>query len=148
MEQALYSYELHCFFENPGLDSIKFEPNKRFVKTYYEGRPLAISLWVYGMNKRHKLFAVFTNYTKHKYLVPISSLDFTGWNRLYAKIPSYIQRRNPRRETRYDFTFKGFIIKSHKAEDSGLFLFTYDQVMLLIDTSEETYPGSDIKDKF
>ena len=143
-----YAYEVKCFFFNPGLDFLDIEPSIERQKEALPGQPRLIALWVYGYNKRHTLHAVFSNSSNHKVSVPMGRLDFFGWERIEVQVPAIIQKRNPKNANRFDFTFHGFRVKSQRNEEPGMFLFTFDAVMILSDKGAEEYPGALIKDKW
>ena len=64
-----YSYELRCFFIRPGEDSVIIQPNKQVLgKATIEGLPRVFALWVKSSLKRHKLYALFSDYRKKNFI--------------------------------------------------------------------------------
>ena len=146
-DPAKFSFEVQAFFNQPGHDSLELRP-RRGKPHRIKGRPRSVAMWVYGVNKKHTLFALFSNHTQKVYPVKISRLDFVGWERLEVVIPPHIQRRNPAYSNQFDFQFVGLKVVSNARETPGLFLFNFDNVMVLVDREEEVYPGSKISDKW
>ena len=151
IKDPTYSYEVQCFFSNPGRDVLDIAPPLRVgerLPPTISGRPRAFAIWVFGVNKKHSLYAIFSNVTGKRYRVLVSQLNFYGWERLEVTLPPYIQRRNPRNSNRFDFKFHGLRIASHASAEPGLFLFNFDMVVVMIDRSFSRYAGSQIKDNW
>lgn len=142
---ARYSYEINCFFFKPGQNYINL---LRPQSTTTIGRPLILSMWVRSESKKHVMYAIFSNHHGRKYKVRVSDFDFYGWNRIEIVLPGYIAKRNPRNANKYEFVFHGFRIQSSSKEEASLFVFAYDNIMMLIDKRFDSYRGSEIKDNW
>ena len=142
-----FSQELLVFFAHPGIDFQYIaipEKDRHFIT----GRPVAISLWVFGKNKKHVLYALFSNQVQTKIPVKIGDLNFQGWKRLEVPVPVKIAHRNRLNHKVLEFRFDGFKIMSHPNENAGSFSFLHDLVSVLVDTSGGDYAGSEIKDSW
>ena len=143
------SYEVRCFFIRPGKDKVVLQPHHGTLgKFRVEGLPKVFSLWVKSSGKRHKLYAIFSNYTGRKLPVSLGNLDFEGWLRLEQVIPKSLIKRNPKNANRHEITFEGLKIQSHKSEESGLFIVVFDLMMLTLNKNQDEYPGAQMKDRF
>jgi len=139
------SQELIVFFSNPGNDYQAIEipqKDRRFIT----GRPVAISVWVFGKNKRHVLYALFSNQVAQKIPVKIGDLNFQGWKRLEVAVPITVSHRNRLNHKVLEFRFDGFKVVSHPNETVGSFSFLHDLVCVLVDTRGAAYAGSKIED--
>ncbi len=142
-----FSYELRCFFIRPGKDSIIIRPNSHVLNKFrVKGLPRVFSLWVKSNLKRHKLYALFSDYRKKISAVYMGDLAFQGWLRLEQMIPSYLIKRNPHNQNKYEITFEGLKVQSAHSEPEGLYIITFDLLMLSLDHSQEYYPGSQMRD--
>jgi len=141
------SQELIAYFSNPGIDYQVIEiPEKD--RHFVTGRPIAISMWVYGMNKKHAIYALFSNQIHEKIPVKIGDLSFNGWKRLEVPVPISVSHRNRLNRKVLEFRFDGLKIVSHPNEKAGTFSFLYDLVCVLVDTTGADYSGSNINDNW
>ena len=139
--------ELTVFFSNPGYDYQVIETPAK-DKHFISGRPVAISVWVYGKNKKHIVYALFSNQIHEKIPVRIGDLNFKGWKRLEASIPASVSHRNRLNRNVREFRFDGFKITSHPHENTGSFSFLHDLVCVMVDIRGDEYSGSKMKDNW
>jgi hypothetical protein len=141
------SQELIVYFSNPGIDFQVIEiPEKD--RHFITGRPVAISMWVYGNNKKHAIYALFSNHVHEKIPVKMGDLNFQGWKRLEVPVPVAVSHRNRLNHKVLEFRFDGLKIVSHPNETVGSFSFLHDLVCVLVDTQGAEYPGSKMKDNW
>ena len=141
------SYELRCNFESPGKDFVVFYPSPLSTRIWnVQGMPRIFALWVKGSRKKHKLYALFSSHDNKSLPVYMGDLNFVGWQRLEQVIPSYLVKRNPYKGDRYEITFRGLKIQSHRTESQGVFIIAFDLLMLFVDHTPNEYPGHQMKD--
>lgn len=139
--------EARLYFHRPGKDFVVLElPESRRVTR--EGRPLAVSAWVYGYGKKHALYVLISNSKHGAVPVRMGNLDYYGWRRLEAAIPHALQVKNQERMQEFDFKVEGLKVVSHVREERGLYLLVVDLFTVLIDHETLDYPGSQIKDEW
>ena len=143
-----YSYELRCFFIRPGKDWVIVRPNIAILGApkKVEGRPRVFAVWVKSSLKRHKLYALFSDYKKKISSVYMGDLAFDGWLRLEQIIPSHLIKRNPYNRNRYEITFEALKIQSDASEPAGLFIIAFDLLMLAVDHHKKDHPGAQMDD--
>jgi hypothetical protein len=144
-EDQKFAQELIVFFNNPGTDYQIIEAPENMSK-FINGRALAVSVWVFGVKKKHVLYGLFSNQVRENIPVRIGDLNFSGWRRLEVSIGQQVIHRNRLNDKIYQFRFNGFKIVSHPKEPKGNFLFLHDLVSVLVDTDYNNYAGSEIKD--
>ena len=142
-----FSQELLVFFSNPGIDFQVIEiPEKD--RHFITGRPVALSMWVFGKNKKHVIYALFSNQVHEKIPVRVGDLNFQGWRRLEVPVPITVSHRNRLNHNVHEFRFDGFKIVSHPKEAAGSFSFLADLVCILVDTQVDDYAGSKMQDNW
>ncbi len=139
--------EARIYFYRPGKDFVVISLPEN-LKNTKKGRPMAVSIWVYGYGKKHALYFLMSN-SKHEAVpVRIGSLDYYGWRRLEAPVPASLQVKNPKKSYDYDFRIEGLKIVSHPKEERGTYLLVVDLFTVLIDHEKPDYPGSEIRDEW
>ncbi|MDH5720852.1 MAG: hypothetical protein OEZ13_09610 [Spirochaetia bacterium] len=150
LKDPKYSYEILFHFQNPGKDLLILNlPTANNLKKTIQGIPRAIALWINNDKPvKHTLYALFSNSNGVFLPVKISTLDFNGWQRFEINLPWSLAAKNPKKAHLYDFTFHGLKLKSSSKEQSGFYRFIIDQIIILVDRSQEHYPGAQIKDSW
>ncbi|MDH5718362.1 MAG: hypothetical protein OEZ22_12105 [Spirochaetia bacterium] len=150
IKEPQYSYEIQGFFQNPGEDMIILNvPESLDFKKNIEAIPRALAVWINSSRKaQHTLYAIFSNYNNKKIPVKIAVLNFKGWERIEIQIPRHIAARNPEKAHKLDFNFLGFKLMSSSNEEPAFYRMIIDQPILLVDRSQDFYPGAEIKDNW
>ncbi len=144
--QNIYAYEVHCFFNKPGVDFVILRPNKKHLRELTVlGFAKIFSLWVYSTRQNHKLSSIFRNSLGKLQTVSLTTLDFNGWRRVEIVVPKNTNTRNAKQGNHYSLTFVGLKVQSHKSAKPGLFVMALDNIILLLDHRYNTYPGSKLK---
>jgi len=147
LQKPSRSLELLTYFSKPGKQfSVVESPHE--IHTYISGRPVAFSIWIYGTDKRHKLYAIFENEKKQSFEMEISDLNFLGWLRVEKQIPEYILKGIKKRSGEYIFRLKGLKLQSDKNEPVGFYSLLVDFMGVLIELEPHVYPGYQIEDNW
>jgi hypothetical protein len=110
------------------------------------GRSQMIDVWVWGSNLNYQLEAYVEDYRGIVHMIPMGSINHTGWKNLKANIPATIPQSKqvlPRLES---LKFVKFRIWTGAAEPVDNFYIYFDQLKLLTDTFESKYDGEELAD--
>ena len=146
LKASKYAAEFLMQFPEPGIDQALFLiPHE--VHNVVQGRPLAMSIWIYGYGKNHSLYAVISNSQHKKMKLKLSSMNFYGWKRIEVQIPISMHRRNRKTGGFHDFRIDGLLVASHRKEKPGHYNLIVDLIEVLVDKSEN-YSGQRIIDNW
>lgn len=132
-------------FEDRGFDRVEIAPPHEYV---IKGKARQFSIWVLGRKFRHSLWIKVRDYRGKVHKLRMGRLDFFGWRRFTVTVPGWLPQ-----STRYSLLDKNlhfvslFVVSDHH-EVGGTFYFYVDNLKVLIDRSEQNYPGSEIKDNW
>lgn len=143
---------IHGGFVRKGYNFIEIIPGKGEGKDFQPepirlpGRVSNLNLWVWGSNFNYYMEAHLRDYTGIDHVLPLGSLQFSGWNIVNAYIPSYIAQSD-----RHVPAFKGLqLIKlvvwtrpEERVDDVYLYL---DQLQVITDKFESRFDGDDLTD--
>ena len=93
-----------------------------------------ISVWVSGRGKNHTLYVAVRDMLGKQYRLPMGKLNFTGWKKMEALVPSdnserIIVQQDVLRATTYrprGLVFEGFVVEFDAFEASGTFYIYFD----------------------
>lgn len=144
-KEANKARELFLSFMHPGKERETYLLKKPITFT---GIVKAVVFYLKSHNYQHSLYLLVSAPKIPLQEIYIRDLDFQGWQRFEVKIPAFYLRRNPKKQNLYEFTFHGFSIKSHFRENPGYCHLVLDQILVLVDRSEELLPGFEQKDQW
>jgi hypothetical protein len=141
-----YSYMIHSFVENPGIDKLEIRPKENlFIDG---GIPIRLFLWVYSENFDFTANLIFEQEKSGDVVLPIGSLKFQGWRRM--EVPLSFPPKNLRllRSLQIPIRLKGIRFISSPFQKKGPYFFYLDNLYILLDRSGSAYPGSEVKDNW
>lgn len=133
------------YFNDRGFDRVELKPPHEYV---IKGKARQFSVWVLGRKFRHTISIKLRDYKGKIHKLNMGALDFFGWRKLTVTVPGWLPQ-----STRYSLLdknlhFVGLFVTSDVHEVGGTFYFYVDGLKVLRDTSEQNYPGSEIKDNW
>ena len=133
------------FFDDRGFDRVEIKPPHEYV---IKGKARQFSVWVLGRNFRHTLSLKVRDYRGKIHKLEMGRLDFFGWRKLTVTVPGWLPQ-----STRYSLLdknlhFVSLFVTHDVHEVPGTFYFYVDGLKVLVDQSEQQYPGSEIKDNW
>ena len=107
-------------------------------------RPLAVpgivktlSVWVVGRNFNHRLNVVVEDYFGNVNVLPMGTLNFSGWKQLTVAIPPTLDQRNPHYNTETGIKILGFVIDANIDEAYGTYYAYFDDLRATTDLFAE-----------
>lgn len=137
-ERSLF---VHTSFEVPGRQSYRLEVSEPIV---LEGQLYRASVWVHSRMYRHTISLLFRSANGHEVRVPLGPLLWRGWRRLDVALPPELFQRGRQIGRRYRHEFVGFLIKSHPKAQPGDVALLFDNLLVLSDVRELSYPGAEL----
>ncbi|MDR1127109.1 MAG: flagellar filament outer layer protein FlaA [Treponema sp.] len=110
------------------------------------GRTDKISMWVWGMNLDYYLEVYVRDYLGLVHVLKMGDLDFAGWNKLVAKVPSTIRQNKKSYPRLESLKLVKFRIWTKPREQVSPFYVYFDQLATLTDTFESIFDGDDLAD--
>ena len=136
------SFEYRWIVRDPGKDVLYLTAPKPIILL---DRNRIFSIYVRGAEHNHNLAAVFSAPGQTKQELFICSLDFKGWKRFEVTIPSFLHRRNPLKNRRYELSFYGLKLQTYFREQPGTITFNLGPLIIMADISENKIPGAQMK---
>ena len=108
------------------------------------GQARQIDAWVWGANFNYYLEVHLRDYRGVDYVLPMGSLQFTGWRNLTSAVPNYIPQQQP-----YLPRFKGLeltklVLWTRPEEVVNDFFFYLDELGVITDLFQERFDGDDL----
>ncbi len=107
-------------------------------------RPLAVpgivktlSVWVVGRNFNHRLSVVVEDYFGNVNVLPMGTLNFSGWKQLTVAVPPSLDQRNPHFNTETGLKILGFVIDANIDEAYGTYYVYFDDLRATTDLFAE-----------
>ena len=107
-------------------------------------RPLAVpgivktlSVWVVGRNFNHRLSVVVEDYFGNVNVLPMGTLNFSGWKQLTVAVPPSLGQRNPHFNTETGLKILGFVIDANIDEAYGTYYVYFDDLRATTDLFAE-----------
>lgn len=107
-------------------------------------RPLAVpgivktlSVWVVGRNFQHRLSVVLEDYFGNVNVLPMGTLNFSGWKQLTVAIPPSLDQRNPHYNQETGIRIRGFVIDAAIEEAFGTYYVYFDDLRAVTDLFAE-----------
>ncbi len=101
------------------------------------------SVWVNGKGLPHKLYAIILDFKGEKYKIPFGELNFTGWQKMEAPIPSNVDQESKAYQKyfhRQGITFVSFLIEFSALDAIGSYYVYFDN----LSAETNTYVYKDI----
>jgi len=133
------------YFNERGFDRVEVSPPHEYV---IKGKARQFSIWVLGRKFRHSAFLKVRDYRGKTHNLPLGRLDYFGWRKLTVTVPGWLPQ-----STRYSLMdknlhFVSLFVTSDVHEVPGEYYFYVDGLKVMVDKSEQNYPGSEIKDNW
>lgn len=132
-------------FDDRGFDRVEINPPHEYV---IRGKARQFSVWVLGRKFRHTLSVKLRDYKGKVHKLRMGRLDFFGWRKMVVTVPGWMPQ-----STRYSLLdknlhFVSLFVTSDHHEVPGTFYFYVDDLKVLVDRGELSYPGSEIRDNW
>lgn len=119
-------------------------------------RPLAvpgitktISVWVVGRNFNHKMSVVVEDYFGKRAILPMGTLNFTGWKQLTVAVPASFEQSNPHYQSQSGLKILGFVIDPELTETIGTYYVYLDDLRVVTDLfAEDSRDPDDMADNW
>lgn len=131
------------YFKDRGFDRVEVKPPHEYI---VKGIGRQISLWVLGRKFRHSLYVKLRDYRGKLHKLRVGRLDFLGWKRMQITIPGWLPQSTRYSQFDKNLHFVSLFVESDKNDVGGTFYFYLDAMVMKVDKSENSYPGSEIKD--
>ncbi len=106
-----------------------------------------ISVWVVGRNFNHLLNVVVEDFLGRRSVLPMGTLNFSGWKRLTVAVPSTVEQKNSHYTNQEGIKIAGFTIEPSLLETYGTYYVYLDDLRVWTDLfSEETKDKDDMVD--
>lgn len=133
------------FFYDRGFDRVEISPPHEYV---IKGKARQFTVWVLGRKFRHHMSIKLRDYRGLIHKLDLGPLDFFGWKKMTLTVPGWLPQ-----STRYSLMdknlhFVSLFVTSDPHEIPGTFYFYVDGLKVLVDQTEQDYPGSEIKDNW
>lgn len=114
-----------------------------------EGRIQTLSVWVVGRELQHVLYAVVQDYFGNESIIRMGELNFPGWSKLEAAVPTTIKQSDPHFAGINGLRFVGFIVDCELTETYGSYYVYFDALRAKTDLfEEEVRDPDDIEDSW
>ncbi len=114
-----------------------------------EGITKTVSLWVVGRNSPHTLKMLISDQFGNSREVTMGTLNFSGWKKLTAAIPTNIRQKDPHYQTKQGIKIEGFRIDCDPEETYGTYYVYFDGLRATTDLfSEESRDVDDMPDSW
>ena len=114
-----------------------------------EGISKTVSVWVVGRNSPHTLRLLIADQFGNSGVITMGKLNFSGWKKLTAAIPTNIRQRDPHYQTRQGIKIEGFRIDCDPEETFGTYYIYFDALRATTDLfSEESRDVDDMPDNW
>lgn len=133
------------YFDDRGFDRVEVKPPHEFV---LKGKARQFSIWVLGRNYRHTMYVRVRDYRGKTHNIRLGRLDFFGWRKFTVAVPGWVPQSTRFSLLDKNLHFVSFFVTSDVHEVPGEFYFYVDGLKVLVDQSEQVYPGSEIKDNW
>ena len=110
------------------------------------GRIRNVDIWVWGSNLNLRLEAYFRDHQGLIHVIPMGTLEFSGWRNMTATIPGYIPQTRRVQPVYAGLSFVKFRIWTAPNERVDNFFVYFNQFKVLTDTFETLFDGNDLAD--
>ncbi|MDZ7793724.1 MAG: flagellar filament outer layer protein FlaA [Spirochaetia bacterium] len=133
------------FFKR-GLHHVSILPSRPLP---VEGISKTLSLWVVGRNSPHTLKVLIRDQFGNSGEVTMGKLNFTGWKKMVATIPTNIKQRDYHYSNKMGIQVEGFRIDMDLEETFGTYYIYFDGLRATTDLfAEESRDVDDMSDNW
>ncbi|HKK65907.1 MAG TPA: flagellar filament outer layer protein FlaA [Clostridia bacterium] len=133
------------FFKR-GLHHVSILPSRPLP---VEGISKTLSLWVVGRNSPHTLKVLIRDQFGNSGEVTMGKLNFTGWKKMVATIPTNIKQRDYHYSNKMGIQVEGFRIDMDQKETFGTYYIYFDGLRATTDLfAEESRDVDDMSDNW
>jgi hypothetical protein len=106
-----------------------------------------ISVWVVGRNFNHRLNVVVEDFFGRRSVLPMGTLNFSGWKRLTVAVPPTVEQSNPHYNNQQGIQIIGFTIEPDMLATYGTYYVYFDDLRVWTDLfSEDNRDPDDMVD--
>lgn len=134
IESDRYVLGVRADFYRRGPTHISIEPSRPLA---VPGIAKTITVWVVGRNFQHELSVVIEDQFGTRNILPMGTLNFSGWRPLTVAIPPGIRQRDPHYINRTGISILGFVIEPFLAETYGTYYVYFDDLRVVTDLFAE-----------
>jgi len=102
-----------------------------------------ISVWVVGRNFNHTLNVVVADYFGNVNILPMGTLNFTGWKQMTVAVPPSIVQQDYHYSDRMGLQILGFLIEPDMMEAYGTYYIYFDDLRAYTDLFADEYRDED-----
>jgi hypothetical protein len=102
-----------------------------------------ISVWVVGRNFNHTLSVVVADYFGNVNILPMGTLNFTGWKQMTVAVPPSIVQQDYHYSDRMGLQILGFLIEPDMMEAYGTYYIYFDDLRAYTDLFADEYRDED-----
>jgi Ni/Co efflux regulator RcnB len=117
-----------------GNNTISIEPVRPLQ---VPGITKTISVWVVGRNFNHRLSVVVEDFFGRRSVLPMGTMNFSGWKRLTVAVPPTVEQRNANYNNQQGIQIMGFIIEPDMLETYGTYYVYFDDLRVWTDLFAE-----------
>lgn len=141
-----YVIGVKASFFRRGNTTISIEPSRPLQ---VPGIVKTLSVWVVGRNFNHELSVVVADYFGNRLVLPMGTLNFSGWKQLTVAVPPSIEQRSPHYHTQTGLQVLGFVIEPNLLETFGTYYVYFDDMRAVTDLfAEESRDPDDMVDSW
>ncbi len=143
---------VHGGFVRQGYNFVEIIPGKGEGKDFQPepirlpGRVSNLNLWVWGSNYNFYMEAHLRDHTGIEHVLPLGSMQFSGWNTLSAHIPASIPQTGQHIPVFKGLQLTKLVIWTRPEEQVDDFYVYLDQLQVITDKFESRFDGDDLSD--
>ena len=146
VEDDQYVLGVKAEFYRRGNTTLSIQANRPLV---VPGIAKTISVWVVGRNFNHRLSVVVADHFGNRAVIPMGTLNFSGWRELSAAVPTHIVQRNVHYNDLMGIQILGFVINPALEESYGSYYVYFDDLRVITDLfAEESRDPDDMVDSW
>lgn len=129
-----------------GATTISIEPSRPLE---VPGIVKTLSVWVVGRNFNHRLNVVIADHFGNRMVLPMGTLNFSGWKQLTVAVPPGIRQRSAHYNQQTGLQVLGFVIEPDITETFGTYYVYFDDMRAVTDLfAEESRDPDDMVDSW
>jgi len=146
VESDKYVMGLKVQFYKRGLNYFSLYPVRALP---VEGITKTLSIWVVGRNTKHVLKVIISDHFGHKAEITMGQLNFSGWKKLTAAIPTSIVQRDYHYNNKMGIKVEGFKVECDAEEAFGTYYIYFDDMRAVTDLfAEQSRDIDDLQDNW
>lgn len=113
------------------------------AKISLPGRVKELDLWAWGSQYKFTFEVHVEDYRGYVYVLPMGSMNYTGWQNLRISIPTYIPQSQVYIPNYRNLKLIKFVLRTEPDENVAGFDFYMDHVKVLTDVFESRFDGDE-----